>query len=78
MFGLVLLAGAVVALIAFFRRDRQRGDLLLIAAVVAGVVVVGLLGLSLWSLLLGIAVGVAVPFVVRQLWPETSPPPAAA
>jgi hypothetical protein len=77
-FGLVLLAGAVVALIALFRRDRQRGDLLLIAAVVAGVVVVGLLGLSIWSLLLGIVVGVAVPIVVRQLWPESSPPPAAA
>ncbi len=77
-FGLVLLAGAVVALIALFRRDRQRGDLLLIAAVVAGVVVVGLLGLSIWSLLLGIVVGVAVPFVFKQLWPESSPPPAAA
>ena len=73
-FGLVLLVGAVVALIALFRRDRQRGDLLLIAAVVAGAVVVGLLGFSIWSLLLGIAVGVAVPFVVRQLWPEPSHP----
>ena len=78
VFGLILLAGAVVALIAFFRRDRQRGDLLLIAAVVAGVVVVGLMGLSIVSLLLGIAVAVAVPFAVRQFWPEPSPPPAAA
>jgi hypothetical protein len=78
VFGLVLLVAAVVALIAFFRRDRQRSDLLLIAAVVAGVVVVGLLGLSIWSLLLGIVVGVAVPFMARQFWPEPSTPPAAA
>ena len=74
-FGLVLLAGAVVALIAFFVRDRQRSDLLLIAGIVAGAVVVGLLGLSVWSLLLGIVVGVAVPFVARQIWPveDTTP-----
>jgi hypothetical protein len=78
VFGLVLLVAAVVALIAFFRRDRQRSDLLTIAAVVAGVVVVGLLGLSIWSLLLGIVVGVAVPFMARQVWPAPSPPPAAA
>jgi hypothetical protein len=75
-FGLVLLAGAVVALIAFFVRDRQRSDLLLIAGIVAGAVVVGLLGLTIWSLLLGIVVGVAVPFVARQIWParDATPP----
>jgi hypothetical protein len=78
VFGLVLLVAAVVALIAFFRRDRQRSDLLLIAAVVAGVVVVGLLGLSIWSLLLGIVVGVAVPFMARQVWPAQETTPTAA
>jgi hypothetical protein len=78
VFGLVLLVAAVVALIAFFRRDRQRSDLLLIAAVVAGVVVVGLLGLSIWSLLLGIVVGVTVPFMARQVWPAQETTPTAA
>jgi hypothetical protein len=83
-FGLVLLTGAVVALIAFFVRDRQRSDLLVIAGVVTGAVVVGLLGLSIWSLLLGIVVGVAVPYVARQIWPDhdttptTSPTPTTA
>lgn len=77
-FGILLLAGAVVAVIAFLRRHRQRNDLILIGAVVAGAVVVGLLGFSIWSLLIGLAVAIALPFVVRWLWPEREPVPTAA
>jgi hypothetical protein len=80
IFGIVLLVGAVVALIAFFRRHRQRRDLLLIGAVLAGVIVVGLLGFSIWALLIGILAGVGVLVLVRALWPEsdTTAPTAAA
>jgi hypothetical protein len=79
IFGIVLLVGAVVTLIAFFRRHRQRRDLVLIGAVLAGVIVVGLLGFSIWALLIGILAGVGLVFLVRELWPEADQPtPTAA
>jgi hypothetical protein len=77
-FGILLLVGAVVAIVAFFRRHRQRDDLILIGAVLAGTVVVGLLGFSIWSLLIGLAVAIALPFVVRWLWPAHEAVPTAA
>jgi hypothetical protein len=80
IFGIILLVGAVVALIAFFRRHRQRRDVVLIGAVLAGVIVVGLLGFSIWALLIGILAGVGVVFLLRELWPaaDTTTPTAAA
>jgi hypothetical protein len=45
--------------------------------VAAGAVTVALLGFSIWTLLAGIVVGVAVIVGARWLWPAaTSTPPA--
>jgi hypothetical protein len=76
-FGVVLGLAVVVAAVAFLLRRRRRDDLTLIVAVAAGAVTVALLGFSIWTLLAGIVVGVAVIVGARWLWPAaTSTPPA--
>jgi hypothetical protein len=78
-FGVVLGLAVAVAVIAFLLRHRRRDDLTLMIAVVAGAIVVALLGFSIWALLAGIVVGVAVVFGARWLWPAaTATPPAPA
>jgi hypothetical protein len=78
-FGVVLGLAIAVAAVAFLLRHRRRDDLTLIIAVVAGAIVVALLGFSIWALLAGIVVGGAVIFGGRWLWPAaTSTPPAPA
>jgi hypothetical protein len=47
-------------------------------AVVAGAIVVALLGFSIWALLAGIVVGVAVVFGARWVWPAATPAAPAA
>jgi hypothetical protein len=78
-FGVVLGLAIAVAAIAFITRRRQRGDILVVAAVLAGAVVLALLGFSIWTLLAGVVVGVLVWFGVRWLWPaQPAPPPVSA
>jgi hypothetical protein len=78
-FGVVLGLAIAVAAVAFLLRHRRRDDLTLMIAVVAGAIVVALLGFSIWALLAGIVVGVAVVFGARWLWPAaTATPPAPA
>jgi len=64
---IVLILGAAVAVIALARRRWDRHDLLLAAGVVAGAVVVGVLGFSIWSLLFAIVIGVAVVVVTPRV-----------
>jgi hypothetical protein len=82
-FGVVLGLAVAVAAVAFIIRRWQRVDILAVAAVVAGALVLALLGFSIWTLLAGVVVGVLVWFGVRWLWPEQpapqpAPPPASA
>jgi hypothetical protein len=77
IFGLVMLVAVTVGAIAFFLRRRQRADLLLIGAVVAGAIVLALVGFSIWALLAGVVVGLLVYFGVQRLWPaQPAAPPA--
>jgi hypothetical protein len=71
--GLVLLVAAVVALIALFRRHWRRTDLVALGAVVAGIAVIGLLGLSLGALVLAIVAAGVVVFALNRWWPAAPP-----
>ncbi len=75
---LVVILAAVVAVWALFQRGWRSSDLLLVGAVVLGLTVVAVLGFSVGSLLLGVALAVAavvlVPRVLasrRQVAPTT-------
>ena len=72
--GVMLLIGLLAAAVAVLRRRQWGTDLVLVVAVAAGAAVVGILGLSIWTLLAGIVVGVAVPYLARLLLPAASPP----
>lgn len=67
--GLFLLIGLVTAAIAMLRRKQWRPDLVLVAAVAVGVAVPAIAGLHIWSALVGLALGIALPFVARRLLP---------
>lgn len=71
--GVLLLVGLIVAAAAIVRRRRWRDDLILVGAVAMGVAIVAVAGPSIWSLLVGLVAGVAVPFVARWLLPEPGP-----
>ncbi len=55
--GVVAAIGAIAVVLLTHRR---RADLVLVAAVAAGALTLGVLGFSIWSLLAGVVVGVAV------------------
>ncbi len=63
----VLILGAVAAIVAMAFRRWRREDLVLAAAVIVGVLVVGVLGLTIWSLVLGIALAVLVPIITWRV-----------
>jgi hypothetical protein len=72
--GVVLLTAIAAVAITLLRTGWRRGDLVLVAATASGAATIAALGVSLLALLVGVAVAVAVPFVVRWLGPT----PAAA
>jgi hypothetical protein len=65
--GIVLLVALVVAAILLFVRHWNRVDLVLGAAVVLGSITFAVIGANIWGLVIGVIVGVAVPFVARSL-----------
>jgi hypothetical protein len=71
--GLVLVVAAAAALIALLRRHWRRTDLVAVGAVLAGVVVIGLLGLNLGALLLAIVAAGVVVFALNRWWPASEP-----
>jgi hypothetical protein len=76
-FGIVLVLAIGVAVVSVMRRHRQRGDLVAAAAVLTGVLVVGLVGFSLGALVLAIVLGVVCVFALGRWWPATAPTPSA-
>jgi hypothetical protein len=64
--GLLLIVAAGAALMALFRRQWRRSDLVAVGAVVSFVGIVAVLGLTLLSLLLGVAVALLVPVVAAR------------
>ena len=71
--GVMLLIGLLAATVAILRRRQWRTDLVLVVAVAAGSAVVGIVGLSIWTVIVGIIVGVAVPYLARLLLPVGPP-----
>jgi hypothetical protein len=55
------------------RRQRWRDDLVLVAAVLLGAMSVAVVGVTLWGLLAGIVLGVAVPIAALALLPAPLP-----
>lgn len=80
--GVILLVGLVAAAVAVMRRRQWRPDLVLVAAVAIGVAIPAFAGLTIWSALIGLVIGIAVPYVARWLLPAggggTDPAPDAA
>jgi hypothetical protein len=76
--GVMLLVGLVAAAVGIMRRRRWRADLILVAAVALGVAVPAAAGLTIWSLLAGLVVGIALPFVVNWLLPARPAPTVVA
>ncbi len=67
--GIVLLAALIVIVVAMLRRRTWRNDLVLVAAVALGVSTIAVIGVNVWGLVVGILLGVAVPFVAHWLLP---------
>jgi len=63
----VLVAGAALAALALFRRHWRRADVVHAGAVLTFVVIIAVLGVSILSLLVGLAVALLVPVGVRRL-----------
>ena len=63
----LVLLGVVVVVVAMAVRRWRFADILLAIAVVVGVLVVALLGLSIWSLLGGLVLAVAVVLVTPRV-----------
>ena len=76
VFGVVLLVALVVTLLALFALRWRRQDLVLVGAVALGAAVVALAGVSIWSLLIGLVVGVAAGIVANRLLGRREPPSA--
>ena len=65
--GLILIVAAAVAVLAMFRRQWRRADVVLVGAVLTFIVIVAVLGVSIVSLLLGLVVALLVPVAARHL-----------
>jgi hypothetical protein len=77
--GVVLLVSIVTVLVVLLLRRWRRDDLVLVAAVMLGALTTAAVGVGSWGLIAGLVVGIAVPFVMRWLWPgRAAPPPPAA
>ena len=63
--GALLLLALVTAVTVAWRRGWRHDDLVLLGAVAAGLAVLVVFGVSLWSLIGAAVVGVLVPFLVR-------------
>ncbi len=75
-FGIVLVLALGVAVLSVLRRHRQRADLVAAAAVLTGVLVVGLVGFSIGALLLAVVLAVACVFALGRWWPAPAPAPS--
>lgn len=65
--GLILLLALIGAAAVVLARKRWLDDLVIVGAVLLGALTVAILGLSIWSLALGVVVGLAVPFAARRI-----------
>ncbi len=65
--GLVLLVALVLVAVSLLLRGRRRQDLVLVIAVAVGLAVVVIVGFSIWSLLIGLVLALAVIPIDRYL-----------
>ena len=69
----LLLIGAVVALLVLFRRRWQHSDLVAVAATLAFVLVVAVAGLTLLTLTIAVVIALLVPVAARRLLSDRPP-----
>jgi hypothetical protein len=67
--GLLLVVALITVAAAVLYRRRWRDDLVLVAAVMVGTLTVALLGVNLWSLIIGLVIGVAIPIAAHWALP---------
>ena len=72
--GLLLVLAAVAIVVALLRRRWRRADLYLVAAVVAGLAIVAVLQVSVVSLVIGVAVAIAIVLLAPKLAPGRPAP----
>jgi hypothetical protein len=68
--GVLLLIAAVVVALAVFRRHLQRADLVAVIAVLTGVAVIALVGLTIGSLIAGIVLAILAAIALGRWWPQ--------
>ena len=68
--GLLLIVAAAAVAFALLRRRWRRGDLILVGAILLGVVVVAVLGISIVSLMVGMVLAIISILVARRYLPE--------
>ena len=73
--GLLLIVAAAAVALALLRRRFRRGDLILVGAILLGVVVVAVLGISIVSLMVGMGLAIISILLARRYLPEQPPPP---
>ena len=64
----MLLIAAVVVAVATLVRRWRRADLIIVASVLTGVVIIGLVGLTIVALLLAVAAAIGMTFLLRHVW----------
>ncbi len=70
--GVVLVLATLVAAGTVLIRRWRRRDLIIVASVLAGVLFLGILGLTIVSMLLAVAVAAGVAIVTTRFWPDTA------
>jgi hypothetical protein len=68
--GLLLIVAAAAVALALLRRRFRRGDLILVGAILLGVVVVAVLGISIVSLMVGMGLAIVSILLARRYLPE--------
>jgi hypothetical protein len=71
--GVVLLVAFMTVVVTLLVGHWRRDDLVLTAAVAVGAITTAAIGVGSWGLVIGLAVGIAVPFVVNWLSPVHPP-----
>ena len=68
--GVLLIVAAAAVAFALLRRRWRRGDLILVGAILLGVVVIAVLGISIVSLMVGMGLAIISLLLARRYLPE--------
>ncbi len=74
--GVLLIVAAAAVALALLRRRWRRGDLVLVGAILLGVVVIAVLGISIVSLMVGMGLAIISFLLARRYLPDQPAAPA--